>query len=157
MDIQYIDSVQDLIGRPFVDAMQASDTAFHGMGREDIDVRCLGSGRPFVLEVKSPVTRKPDLAAMESEIETQSKGQISVNSLRSSDRKEVARIKQTRSEKTYTIRFKVEETADEDHVRSSIMALTSEVIEQQTPTRVSHRRADKIRKRKITAIQNLLS
>ena len=154
--LQYIDSVQDLIGRPFVDAMQASDTAFHGMGREDIDVRCLGSGRPFVLEVKSPVTRKPDLAAMESEIETQSKGQISVNSLRSSDRKEVARIKQTRSEKTYTIRFKVEETADEDHVRSSIMALTSEVIEQQTPTRVSHRRADKIRKRKITAIQNLL-
>ena len=37
--LQYLDSVQDLIGRPFVAGMGALDTAFHGMGREDIDVR----------------------------------------------------------------------------------------------------------------------
>ena len=35
----------------------AEDDAFHGMGREDIDVRCLGRGRPFVVELKSPMRR----------------------------------------------------------------------------------------------------
>jgi len=32
---------------------------FHGAGREDIDVRMLGRGRPFILEVINPRTLKP--------------------------------------------------------------------------------------------------
>ena len=59
--LQYPDSVQDLIGRPPLQEW-GLDTAFHGMGREDIDVRCPGEGRPFVLEVKSPRSRSPELA-----------------------------------------------------------------------------------------------
>ena len=31
------------------------ETSFHAGGREDIDVRMLQGGRPFVLELKSPV------------------------------------------------------------------------------------------------------
>ena len=36
---------------------------FHGAGREDIDVRMLGRGRPFILEVINPRTLKPLLQA----------------------------------------------------------------------------------------------
>ena len=39
--LQYLDSVQDLIGEPFRLALRADNTSFHGMGREDIDVRCV--------------------------------------------------------------------------------------------------------------------
>lgn len=51
------DSVQEIIAReitPYfeVDPVQeANKINFMSSGREDIDVRCLGSGRPFVLEV----------------------------------------------------------------------------------------------------------
>ena len=46
--LQYRESVQDIIGDPVKADMGAFDTSFHGMGREDIDVRCLGcEGRSF--------------------------------------------------------------------------------------------------------------
>ena len=153
--LQYLDSVQDLIGRPFVTGMGALDTAFHGMGREDIDVRCLGGGRPFVLEVKSPRSRSPELSDYESIISSTCGGRVEVNSLRFSDRKEVARIKQTRSEKTYTIRFSTKETIDKEKATSLILSLSGVVVEQQTPKRVSHRRADKNRKRRIISVDEV--
>ena len=52
--LQYEKSVQDLVGNPMLEIFQGTEHAFHGMGREDIDVRCLGRGRPFVLEIKEP-------------------------------------------------------------------------------------------------------
>ena len=55
--LQYQNSVQDLIGEPIREVLKGSDTSFHGMGREDIDVRCLGDGRPFVIEIKRPEIR----------------------------------------------------------------------------------------------------
>ena len=44
---QYPHSVQSLIGDPLIEIYDSTEHAFHGMGREDIDVRCLGRGRPF--------------------------------------------------------------------------------------------------------------
>ena len=44
--LQYKSSVQGLIGDPILDLFGSEEHAFHGMGREDIDVRCLGRGRP---------------------------------------------------------------------------------------------------------------
>ena len=153
--LQYIESVQDLIGEPVRNSMEANDTSFHGMGREDIDVRCLGSGRPFVLEVKGPRIRDMDLDKLSEEINSKSSGKVEVNSLRWSLKKEVSRIKETRSEKSYTIRFKVEEELPEDEVVEAIISLSGVTLEQETPKRVSHRRAAKTRKRKVTSISDV--
>lgn len=153
--LQYPDSVQDLIGKPIAEQMDASDTAFHGMGREDIDVRCLGQGRPFVLEVKSPRKRTPPFETLLELVESNAKGRVEIDSLRLSDRKEVARIKQTRSEKSYTIRFKPESMGDPDKISKDIFALAGTKIEQQTPKRVSHRRADKNRVRKVVSVDRV--
>ena len=40
--LQYKSSVQGLIGDPLLEMFGSEEHAFHGMGREDIDVRCLG-------------------------------------------------------------------------------------------------------------------
>ena len=53
------ESVQELIARRLVPAMQAKDGRFHGAGREDVDVLMLGRGRPFVFEVRG--ARRPDV------------------------------------------------------------------------------------------------
>ena len=81
--LQYKSSVQGLIGDPLLDIFGSGEHAFHGMGREDIDVRCLGRGRPFVMEMKKPIKRDIDsniiLEAINSSATAESKFLISVH------------------------------------------------------------------------------
>ncbi len=153
--LQYIDSVQDLIGEPIREALDAEDTSFHGMGREDIDVRCLGSGRPFVLEVKKPSKRTLPVEDLVELVKGHAPGKVEVDSLSWCTRKKVNEVKQSRSEKTYTIRFRPEGPVDNETAEKSILSLDGQVIDQETPQRVSHRRAAKIRRRKITSIDKV--
>ena len=152
---QYPDSIQSLVCEPLVEHTQAKSDAFHGMGREDIDVRCIGNGRPFVAELKSPLRRTLDLDKLTKEINKAAKDKIEITGLRLSNRAEVARIKETKAEKSYTIRFTCEHDFDEEEVTTRIQSLSGQVLEQQTPQRVAHRRADKIRKRKVISIDNI--
>ena len=113
--LQYKKSVQDLIGNPLLGLFEAKEHAFHGMGREDIDVRCLGQGRPFVIEMKEPKIRTVDLDAAMNSINELAKGSIKITGLRSSNRSEVVRVKDTPAEKSYTIRFRVMPLSEAEH------------------------------------------
>jgi tRNA pseudouridine synthase 10 len=183
--LQYPTSVQDQIGEPLRAAFQAKNTAFHGMGREDIDVRCLGRGRPFVIEMKSPIRRYADLSELTELVNATSAGRVEISELRASRRSEVARIKGTAAEKSYTIRFKYgpeqhcppvkidgeEESQSEDvaevvqenppewtaeQVTELCMSLEGVTLAQQTPQRVAHRRADKVRERQVVSISDIV-
>jgi tRNA pseudouridine synthase 10 len=57
--------VQELVGWVAGAAFKTRKNKFHGAGREDIDVRMLGDGRPFVLEMVNPKCLDVDLAALE--------------------------------------------------------------------------------------------
>ena len=81
---------------------------------------------------------------------------IEISDLRWTNRSEVSRVKETRAEKSYTIRFSVEEQPEESFIIESISKLSGVTLEQQTPKRVSHRRADLIRKRKVVSIDNVV-
>ena len=154
--LQYLESVQDLIGEPIRLALSAEDTSFHGMGREDIDVRCLGQGRPFVLEIKKPGTREVDLEEIQNIVNQNAQGKVEINSLRWSNRSEVVKVKESRSEKSYTIRFRVEDIPDQETVIESISSLSGVTLAQETPQRVSHRRAAKTRKRKVIQLSDIV-
>ncbi|MGB0199880.1 MAG: tRNA pseudouridine(54/55) synthase Pus10, partial [Candidatus Poseidoniaceae archaeon] len=106
--LQYDSSVQDLIGNPILEVLQSPEHSFHGMGREDIDVRCMGRGRPFVIELKEPKLRSCNYQELENLINEQANGSIEVSDLRSSNRSEVVRIKDTPADKSYTIRFRLQ-------------------------------------------------
>ena len=113
--LQYKKSVQDLIGNPLLGLFEAKEHAFHGMGREDIDVRCLGQGRPFVIEMKEQKIRTVDLDAAMNSINELAEGSIKITGLRSSNRSEVVRVKDTPAEKSYTIRFRVMPLSEAEH------------------------------------------
>ncbi|MEE3083445.1 MAG: tRNA pseudouridine(54/55) synthase Pus10 [Candidatus Thermoplasmatota archaeon] len=152
---QYLHSIQSLICTPLVEVLSATGDAFHGMGREDIDVRCLGQGRPFVAELKRPVIRTLDFEKITASINKAAKDFIEVDNLRFSNKAEVARIKETKAEKSYTICFNCKHGFSDAEVEARILTLDGKVLEQQTPQRVAHRRADKIRKRKIASLDNV--
>ena len=145
----YATSVEETIAAPFLRWTGADGTRFHGMGREDIDARMLGRGRPFVLELIHPRTRTVDLAAMAAELARDAAGRVEVEELRPCDAREVVRVKEASPEKSY----RVEVTGDVPvaKVNEALELALSQAIAQRTPKRVAHRRSDRVRTRRVVA------
>lgn len=144
---QYPTSVQELIGDPLLEMTGGEDHFFHGMGREDIDALMLGSGRPFVIEVRNPRIRRLDLERAEGRINLSEN--VEVTGLRPSSREEVRRVKMSTPPKTYRIGVLLNGKVHKDKVNEVVRSLKNTTIIQQTPQRVAHRRADKARRRRI--------
>jgi tRNA pseudouridine synthase 10 len=145
----YQESVEELIRPAFMEAAGSDETAMHGMGREDIDARMLGNGRPFVLELKKPARRTLDLEHLRKITNDATGGRVEISKLRMSSKEEVRRIKESESEKSYRVVIEFPEDVDSTKLKKAVSSLRQSPIEQRTPNRVSHRRADKIRSRAI--------
>ncbi len=150
---QYQDSVEELIGRPAIGLFSASGAVLHGAGREDIDARMMGTGRPFVMEMVSPRRRRVDLRALEEAINTEAKGRVEVSVERWCRREDVETIKSDKAHKKYRILVEIEDLVSLYELQSALEALKGVKIEQRTPQRVVHRRADKVRERKVLGIE----
>lgn len=145
----YDSSVEELIAETILDATKGEDESFHGAGREDVDVRMLGNGRPFVIEINNPKKRTLNLSIIESKINKKFKDEIKVSNLRFSDKKEVIRIKDASFKKTYRIIMKCDKSLNNEKLKKVIQSLRGLKIGQLTPSRVAHRRADLVRERHI--------
>ena len=155
---QYLITVEDLICPEFIIASKAHDSKFHGAGREDIDVRMLGLGRPFILELRNPKIRNLDLVKIERHVNKKNRKKIRINNLRYSSKKEVIELKSKAKDtkKVYKAIVKAESKIDKEKFGHIVLKLKdsfeNQEIHQRTPNRVSHRRADKIRKKIIYQI-----
>ncbi len=151
----YAESVEELIKASIVDEFGAEDMILHGCGREDIDARMLGSGRPFVVELKEPRRRHVDLQALEAKVNTANSGKLAVTSLQYVGRDMVARIKNAKAKKTYRVVVELRRHANKEALIDAVTKLSGAMIEQRTPVRVVHRRADLIRRRRIYELKLL--
>jgi len=141
---QYPESVEELISEHFLKLTKGREAKFHGAGREDIDVLMLGSGRPFVLEIKEPKIRNLDLAKLEKEINEINEGKTAYHNLHLCERRRKAEIKQS-SPDTYKV-YQALVNCDEAFDKDKLVELSKlDEIHQQTPLRVLRRRADKVR------------
>jgi tRNA pseudouridine synthase 10 len=150
---QYLDSVEELIGRPVILAFDGKTAVLHGAGREDIDARMIGTGRPFIMEVVEPKRRSVDLAELEKEINRTAEGRVAVSIKRWSDRSEVETLKSNKAHKKYRILVEVDGGLSADEFQNALKTLQGVTIHQRTPERVAHRRADKIRERRVLDIE----
>ena len=156
---QYKTSVEELINPEFVKEAKAEDSKFHGAGREDIDVRMLGKGRPFVLELKNPKTRTLNLEKLQKKVNKRNKKKIKITNLEYSSKEQVKNLKVNaeNTKKVYRALTSSFENISKEKFEVLLKKLKKEIenqnIQQRTPNRVSHRRADKIRKKKIYQIE----
>ncbi len=148
----YSESVDELIRAPVLDAFGGDETVFHGAGREDIDALMLGSGRPFVVEVKGAKKRNVDLSRLGGSVNESAHGKVEVLGLKHVDSSEVERIKGARADKVYRLSVLFADRVSEERLKSSLGLIEGE-IRQQTPSRVIHRRADRERIRKVFSIE----
>lgn len=142
------ESVEQLLGKFFVEQFKAKDIILHGAGREDLDVLMLGNGRPFIMEIISPEKRFADLKKIENEINSSLEGKVSVNSLSFSSKEEVAPLKDNPHDKIYLALVKTEKPIDSRIVGQLLLGKEFDVI-QKTPSRVEKRRALLERKKKV--------
>lgn len=145
---QYPDSVEEIISTSLIDLAEASSACLHGAGREDIDARMLGTGRPFVLELLNPGKRSIDVSNAHQAVNEMADGRVSVSPLKLVHRRSVAWVKALRATKKYRALVELDEAIDADQLQVALASLPGEIA-QRTPQRVSHRRSDLIRKRAV--------
>ncbi|UCH37377.1 MAG: tRNA pseudouridine(54/55) synthase Pus10 [Candidatus Bathyarchaeota archaeon] len=143
----YPSSVEEYIASPLLELTQGTGSKLHAAGREDVDVRTLGEGRPFIVEIQEPRFRKIDLLKLKETINRKAKNQIEVNNLMFSSKEGVKNLK--RGESSVKVYRAIVEFARElsDDELSQLERLNNQTISQFTPTRVMHRRERKTRTR----------
>ena len=152
----YEESVESLVAPAIREAMDGTSATFHGAGREDVDALMLGTGRPFVVEVERPADRFPDVEALEAAVNERADGRVQVEGLALATYEMVERVKELPATKTYRASVRFAESVEADALADALEALSGATIEQRTPERVSHRRADKVRTREVFSIEGEL-
>jgi len=147
----YDESVEQLTAPVVMDVMDGTEATFHGAGREDVDARMLGTGRPFVIEVEEPHRRRIDVDRLEGDINAFAEGKAEVEGLRLADYEMVERVKGLDASKTYRAAVKFEARVTNEDLQTAIDELDGATIEQYTPERVDHRRAG------LTRVRDVLS
>ena len=146
----YSESVEEIIAGPLLEKTGGEDVAFHAAGREDVDARMLGKGRPFILEIKKPSKRFIDLQSLTELVNKQARGKIEVLNLGFASKDDVKRLKKAEaSTKIYKVLIDFERDISDEELATIKKTLTKAVIRQQTPLRVLHRRADLVREKYI--------
>ncbi len=151
----YEESVEELIAPPLLKALKGIGVKFHGAGREDIDARMLGDGRPFVIEILNPHLRTADLPKIEELINKDAQGKVRVTGLRYANKAIVKRLKvgANASKKVYKALVQVESPIQQEELLALERVPMPLEVKQQTPQRVLHRRADRIRKKRVYALK----
>lgn len=151
------DSVSELIVDAVAEHFRVSHKSivFSSSGREDVDVRCLGNGRPFALEITD--ARRIQLAAeeaarMERKVDTSLV--VSVRHLQIIAREELHHIKtgEENKRKVYRALCVLRKPATVD-LMERLNSTDGFDVEQWTPLRVLHRRTLMRRPRRVYSVQ----
>lgn len=147
----YSESVEELIVPPILEHSRGEKAVFHGAGREDIDARMLGSGRPFIVEIKNPRRRFLDFDLLRRDINNFARGKVEVVNLAYSHRGEVVELKEKTGVKRYNATVQLDREVTPEDI-GKVEGLVG-VVEQRTPRRVLHRRADRVRRRSVYRVE----
>lgn len=145
-------SVQEVIGNVVFPHYKGDSYKFHAAGREDIDVRMLGPGRPFIVEISNARIIPPssEMAKLETEINSLKEGWVKVRELRQVGIESCAIMREGESEKqkeyAAVVWLSRPVTQADFEALSSLKELE---LQQKTPVRVLHRRSPLIRPRTI--------
>ncbi|KAF9942347.1 putative tRNA pseudouridine synthase Pus10 [Mortierella alpina] len=152
-------SVSGIVCETVKNAFRANDYKFVTAGREDANVRMLGNGRPFYMELINP--RIPSLPhetikGLETLINAIMPDKVQVRSLASIKPEDTKIIKEGEDTKTksYSALCWTSNPVDQAMV-DAVNAHTNKAffVEQQTPIRVLQRRAQMIRKKEIHSLK----
>ena len=152
-------SVQEELSRHILPAFSATFARFSSSGREDLDVRMLGEGRPFVLEMQGVrrVLEEAEVRALEALVnrrEEEGEQLVEVRGLRLVGKREFEAMKAEVESKRKRYRCVVwvgrAVTGEEVRRLGEVREL---VVQQKTPIRVLHRRTALVRAKVVHEVE----
>uniref|UniRef100_A0ABM5FCG6 tRNA pseudouridine(55) synthase n=1 Tax=Pogona vitticeps TaxID=103695 RepID=A0ABM5FCG6_9SAUR len=150
-------SVEELISEPLMTAFKADSFNFSSSGREDVDVRTLGNGRPFAVELVNPRRVRFDTAEMKALQQTinSSSDKVQVRDLQLVTREALGRMKEGEEEKTktYSALIWTEKAVQKEDI-AFLDNMQELKLDQKTPLRVLHRRPLAVRVRIIHTMRS---
>ncbi len=123
----------------------------HASGREDVDARMLGTGRPVIVEVKAPRRRRVTPGEVEEAVAETSRGVVVFRMEGLARRREVQLYKEEAQEraKTYKALVAFSQPPPEGWPERLREELEGRVVSQWTPRRVLHRRPNILRRKRV--------
>eukprot|EP00258_Populus_trichocarpa_P040439 XP_024456458.1 putative tRNA pseudouridine synthase Pus10 isoform X2 [Populus trichocarpa] len=137
-------SIEEIIGGNILPMCQGDSYKFHAAGREDIDVRMLGSGRPFLVEVQN--AREVPSEALVKEIETRMNNLgnklvgVKNLSLVTSHSWDLMREGEAEKQKQYSALVWISRPLEDEDLQCIASHKDLQIL-QRTPVRVLHRRS----------------
>ncbi|KAG9509551.1 putative tRNA pseudouridine synthase Pus10, partial [Fragariocoptes setiger] len=145
-DVRVKNSLQELIEDGIFKYIKCEKASFSSSGREDVDVRMLGTGRPFVFKLTNPsCTEADDIVTVKIEeyVNSTYDGMIKVRFLQFVSKEEVAKNLTIDEENNISKKYgalcccsRVLSPSDIEKVNNT----KNLVLDQRTPIRVLHRR-----------------
>ena len=147
-------SVQECIEAAALRLFEADEAKFHAAGREDVDVRMLGEGRPFVLELLRPKrpyrTSAAQIAHLEAEINA-SQQMVRVRGLGPCASDVIGGLVK-QGEDSHRKDYRCVVRVGRRLTAADVVQLNAHkdvLVQQKTPLRVLHRRTQMVRPRTI--------
>ncbi|KAK9129336.1 hypothetical protein Sjap_009823 [Stephania japonica] len=143
-------SVEEIIGSNILPVCRGDNYKFHAAGREDIDVRMLGSGRPFLIEVHNARCLPPmvSIDIMEKRINSLDSKLVRVRNLKMVGNQGWALMREgeVEKQKQYAALVWISRRIEEDDLQSLSSVKEMQIL-QKTPIRVLHRRSPLVREK----------
>ncbi|XP_011894895.1 PREDICTED: putative tRNA pseudouridine synthase Pus10 isoform X1 [Cercocebus atys] len=149
-------SVEELISDHLLAVFKAESFNFSSSGREDVDVRTLGNGRPFAIELVNPHRvhfTSQEIKELQQKINNSS-NKIQVRDLQLVTREAIGHMKEGEEEKTKTYSALIwTDKAIQKKDIEFLNDIKDLKIDQKTPLRVLHRRPLAVRARVIHSME----
>ncbi|MCY0868496.1 MAG: tRNA pseudouridine(54/55) synthase Pus10 [Desulfurococcus sp.] len=151
---RFPESLQDFVRDSIASLFDAVDVKVHAAGREDVDARMLGSGRPVIVEIVEPGFRNVDLDLLNHVLNGEF---IKVTVAGLASRKHVEAVKEGARErrKIYRISVLTEKPVTTGELEKLVEFFKNRTVRQRTPTRVLRRKRDKERIKRVYSIEVL--
>jgi len=133
--------------RKLLELVGGTDVKVHASGREDVDARMLGDGRPLIIEVRNPRRRDISVSELSSIfgknpwIRIVLEGKVKPSA--------VTTLKQSNPRKVYRVVALSDESISEEELRNLKEFFSNRVIKQLTPKRVLRRKGEVLRVKKV--------
>ncbi|MEM2637147.1 MAG: tRNA pseudouridine(54/55) synthase Pus10 [Candidatus Korarchaeota archaeon] len=134
---------------PLYELTGATKVIMHAAGREDKNVRMLGTGRPFIVEIKNPRKRKFDYEEWIRRVNNS--GAVEILSIMRTTRSRLIEMKRAgeNARKEYVGIAEISRDISQDDIALLERTFTNSIVSQYTPTRVLRERGNILRKKKV--------
>ena len=133
--------------RKLLDLINGLDIKIHASGREDVDARMLGSGRPLIIEIRNPKNRNVGLSKIHEVFMENPWIRVVIEEKASPSA--VTKLKQSNPCKAYRVVAFSEEKVNEVELHNFRKFFTNRTIKQLTPKRVLSRKNEVLRIKKV--------